>query len=92
MADSVSVLRRWSLKFHPLLDAVAHLAKIRGWPYLAAWAHRITGGMLLLYVFLHIYTLSSLSDPARFDDAVKRFREIDRQVMEELDELERSLS
>lgn len=73
MADSVSVLRRWFLKFHPLLDAVENLTKIRGWPYLAAWAHRITGGMLLLYVFLHIYTLSSLSDPARFDAKMKIF-------------------
>lgn len=71
MANSVSVLRRMTFKFQPLMDIVDYLVRIRGWPYLAAWAHRITGGMLLLYVFLHIYTLSSLSDPARFDAKMK---------------------
>jgi succinate dehydrogenase / fumarate reductase cytochrome b subunit len=60
-----------TLKIQPLIGFFENLAKIRGWPYLAAWAHRITGATLILYVFLHIYTLSSLSDPGRFDAKMK---------------------
>ena len=71
MADSDSVLRRMTFKFQPLMDTVDHLVRTRGWPYLAAWVHRVTGAMLLLYVFLHIYTLSSLTDPAQFDAKMK---------------------
>ncbi|MFW6101232.1 MAG: succinate dehydrogenase, hydrophobic membrane anchor protein [Bacteroidota bacterium] len=48
-------------------------AQIRGWPFLAAWAHRITGVMLVLYVWFHIFTLSALSDPDNFNAKMKIF-------------------
>ena len=32
------------------------LARTRGWPYVVAWAHRITGLLLVIYGCLHIQT------------------------------------
>lgn len=58
--------RSWSLFFQTQ-------AEIRGWPFLAAWAHRISGVLLVLYVWLHIVTLSTLNDPERFDAKMKIF-------------------
>jgi len=71
MADSISAVKRMSLKVHPWVGFLVNLAKIRGWPFLAAWTHRITGVLLVLYVLLHILTLSSLSDPGKFDAQMK---------------------
>ncbi|RJR53225.1 MAG: hypothetical protein C4576_01900 [Desulfobacteraceae bacterium] len=48
-------------------------SKIRGRPFLAAWAHRISGIVLVLYVWFHLLTLSALSDPARFNAYMKVF-------------------
>jgi len=52
------------------------LSRSRGWPYIASWAHRITGVMLTLYILLHILTLSALRNPAEFDDIVKLYGSI----------------
>ncbi len=49
------------------------LTRTRGWPYLAAWIHRITGIMLVLYVWFHIFTLSALRNPETFDSKMKFF-------------------
>jgi succinate dehydrogenase cytochrome b556 subunit len=43
-----------------------HLARNRGWPYLIAWCHRISGVLLVVYMVLHILTLSALHRPERF--------------------------
>jgi len=48
-------------------------AKMKGWAFLAAWAHRISGIVLVLYVWFHLLTLSALSDAARFDAYMKVF-------------------
>lgn len=42
--------------------------KAKGWPYLFAWAHRITALLLVIYLVFHIITLSSLTTPALFDE------------------------
>jgi succinate dehydrogenase / fumarate reductase cytochrome b subunit len=42
-------------------------AKTRGWLFILSWAHRITGILLVLYLWFHIYTLSFLTDPAAYD-------------------------
>ncbi len=40
---------------------LAALGQGRGWSYVISWAHRVSGLFLLLYVLLHIYNLSSLT-------------------------------
>lgn len=49
------------------------LARTRGWPFIASWAHRITGVLLLLYVLFHIITLSSLRVPENFESKMRFF-------------------
>jgi succinate dehydrogenase cytochrome b556 subunit len=47
-------------------NPLKRLARNRGWPYLIAWCHRISGVLLLAYVGFHILTLSALQQPERF--------------------------
>jgi len=53
---------------------ISSYAKIKGWPYVIAWCHRISGIGLVAYVMFHIYTLSFLETPAEFDAKMKMFR------------------
>jgi succinate dehydrogenase cytochrome b556 subunit/succinate dehydrogenase hydrophobic membrane anchor protein len=46
-------------------------AKAKGWPYIVSWAHRITGILLVLYLWFHIYTLSFLTQPAAYDSKMR---------------------
>lgn len=48
-------------------------AKTRGWPFLLAWFHRISGIVLVLYLWFHLYTLDLLSSPELFDAKMKFF-------------------
>ncbi|MFW6052940.1 MAG: succinate dehydrogenase, hydrophobic membrane anchor protein [Desulfosalsimonas sp.] len=50
-----------------------NLHRTRGWAFWAAWAQRATGVLLLLYVWLHIITLSGLSQPDKFNSQMKIF-------------------
>ena len=50
---------------------VGEYAQTRGWPFVIAWAHRIAGVILALYVLLHIYTLSFLATPDVYDAKMK---------------------
>lgn len=45
-----------------------------GWPYILAWAHRVTGLLLSVYLIFHILTLSSLSSPAAYEQKMALFR------------------
>ena len=45
--------------------------RIYGMPYLFAWAHRISGIGLVLFLYAHIYTLSDLIEPVEFDLKMK---------------------
>jgi len=46
---------------------VAFYAKTRGWEFILSWGHRITGLLLLLYLWFHLITLSALSIPGDYD-------------------------
>ena len=46
---------------------VAFYAKTRGWEFILSWSHRLTGLLLLLYVWFHLITLSALSIPVNYD-------------------------
>jgi succinate dehydrogenase / fumarate reductase cytochrome b subunit len=52
---------------------VAFYANTRGWAFILSWIHRITGLLLLLYVWFHLITLSALSIPADFDAKMELF-------------------
>ena len=55
------------------LPVVSFYAKTRGWPFIIAWIHRISGILLALYFCVHIYTLSFLATPAVYDAKMKFF-------------------
>lgn len=55
------------------IPVVSFYAKTRGWPFVVAWTHRITGILLAVYLLLHIYTLSFLSIPRAFDAKMQSF-------------------
>lgn len=46
-----------------IFQALSSITQTKGRPYLLCWFHRISGCLLVLYVLLHINTLSSLSTP-----------------------------
>ena len=48
----------------PILNPVA---RRRGWPYLMAWMHRLTGLLLAAYVLFHIETLSLVADAGAYE-------------------------
>lgn len=52
---------------------VSFYAKTRGWPFVIAWIHRISGLLMVLYIGIHIYTLSFLATPDAYDAQMKRF-------------------
>ena len=55
------------------LPLISRYVKTRGWPYLIAWAHRLTGVVLIFYVCLHVYTLSLLEMPYQFNVKMQIF-------------------
>jgi succinate dehydrogenase / fumarate reductase cytochrome b subunit len=52
---------------------VAFYAKTRGWAFILSWSHRISGLLLVLYVWFHLITLSTLSIPGDFDAKMALF-------------------
>ncbi|MEW6670050.1 MAG: hypothetical protein AB1427_00020 [Thermodesulfobacteriota bacterium] len=62
------------LKKLETLPLVGFYAKTRGWHFVLAWVHRITGVLLVLYVWFHIYTLTSLETPDVFTAKMKFFQ------------------
>ena len=48
-------------------------AKTRGWPYCIAWCHRFAGLLLVIFVWFHIITLSSLYSPPLYDAKMEIF-------------------
>lgn len=59
------------LGFLDRMPVVSFYAKIRGWPYVIAWCHRIAGFILVAYMWFHTYTLLSLSSPPLYDATMK---------------------
>jgi succinate dehydrogenase hydrophobic anchor subunit len=55
------------------VPVVSFYAKTRGWSFVLAWMHRISGMLMALYIWLHIYTLSFLTTPAIYDAQMKLF-------------------
>ncbi|MBN2570149.1 MAG: hypothetical protein JXB42_12035 [Deltaproteobacteria bacterium] len=45
------------------IPLVSFYVRTRGWHYVLSWCHRITAIILVLYLWFHLYTLSSLHTP-----------------------------
>jgi succinate dehydrogenase / fumarate reductase cytochrome b subunit len=52
---------------------VAFYAHTRGWAFILSWGHRITGLLLVMYVWFHLITLSALSSPGDYDAKMALF-------------------
>jgi succinate dehydrogenase / fumarate reductase, cytochrome b subunit len=52
---------------------VSFYAKTRGWPFVIAWLHRISGLLMVLYIWFHIYTLSFLVTPDAYNAQMKLY-------------------
>lgn len=59
------------LKKLPAAPMISAYARNRGWPFVMAWGHRISGLAMAGFLLLHIYTLSMLADPAVYDAKMK---------------------
>jgi len=73
----VDIAERIDRFFIPKLEkipVISMYAKTRGWPFILAWAHRIAGVMLVLYVFFHIFTLTALQAPESYDAKMRILR------------------
>jgi len=64
-------LERSVMVFLDHIPILSLYAKIKGWPYVIAWCHRIAGLFLVCYLWFHIYTLLSLSSPPFYDATMK---------------------
>jgi succinate dehydrogenase / fumarate reductase cytochrome b subunit len=55
------------------IPVISLYAKTRGWPYILSWCHRISGLLVVAYIWLHIVTLSALSTPVDFNAKMTMF-------------------
>ena len=58
----------------PLLNKVPFLsdyARSHGWHYVISWCHRVSGVGLVVYLLVHLYTLSQLRTPGAYDGKMK---------------------
>jgi succinate dehydrogenase hydrophobic membrane anchor protein/succinate dehydrogenase cytochrome b556 subunit len=58
---------------YPRTSYLRNLYRIKGWPYVAAWAHRASGVLLAGYLLFHVVTLASLRNPAAFESKMQAF-------------------
>jgi succinate dehydrogenase hydrophobic membrane anchor protein len=62
--------------FFRLLDMIPPLARCtrsRGLPFIISWAHRLSGVLLVIFVWFHIYTLSFLISAGAYADKMKLY-------------------
>jgi succinate dehydrogenase hydrophobic membrane anchor protein len=59
-----------------LLDRIPPLARTtrnRGLPFIISWFHRLSGVLLVIFIWFHIYTLSFLTVPGAYADKMKLY-------------------
>lgn len=62
--------------FFRLLDTIPPLARTtrnRGLPFIISWAHRLSGVLIVAFVWFHIYTLSFLMSAGAYADMMKLY-------------------
>jgi succinate dehydrogenase cytochrome b556 subunit/succinate dehydrogenase hydrophobic membrane anchor protein len=53
------------------IPLLSRYSSTRGWPFVMAWAHRISGIILVIFLGFHIITLSSISTPGLYEEKMK---------------------
>ncbi len=53
------------------IPVLSYYSNSRGWSFLISWGHRLSGLTLVFYMFAHLYTLSLLFTPDKFDADMK---------------------
>lgn len=71
---AVSTARKENPGLFPRLPLLGRWAGLRGWDFVYAWLHRISGLLLLAYLCLHILTLRGLAHPQGYDQSMAIFR------------------
>jgi len=56
------------------LPLIGFYAETRGWHFVLAWSHRVSGLLLVVYVWFHIFTLTALKTPEVFAQKMKLFQ------------------
>jgi succinate dehydrogenase hydrophobic anchor subunit len=56
------------------MSILSFYVKTRGWPFIISWAHRLSGLILVVFTWFHIYTLSALTVPGLYEAKMKIFR------------------
>jgi len=69
--DVKKSLEQMILSGREKLPVLSLYARTRGWPFIIAWLHRISGLLMVLYIWIHIYTLSFLATPEAYDAQMK---------------------
>jgi succinate dehydrogenase hydrophobic membrane anchor protein len=62
------------LRIPSTIPLLARYARNRGVPFVISWCHRLCGIGLVLFVWFHIYTLSSLAVPGAYDRQMALYR------------------
>ena len=65
--NAIRKTEAWYEPFMVFGEKIMFYARTRGWPYVMAWGHRVSGVLLVLFVWFHIITLSSLMTPGEYD-------------------------
>jgi len=64
------------MKLNQVLTQIPFIIKIvmtKGWHYIFAWVHRITGLILVMYLILHIYSLNLLNNTEMYDEKMIQY-------------------
>jgi succinate dehydrogenase / fumarate reductase cytochrome b subunit len=62
------------LLFFEKIPFLAFYAKTRGEAFILSWLHRLAGIGLVLFMWMHLYTLTSLANPAGYDAKMGLFK------------------
>ncbi|MGE5255831.1 MAG: succinate dehydrogenase, hydrophobic membrane anchor protein [Hyphomicrobiales bacterium] len=56
-----------------MIPPLARYARSRGLPFIISWSHRLSGVLLVMFIWFHIYTLSFLSVPGAYTDKMRLY-------------------
>jgi succinate dehydrogenase / fumarate reductase cytochrome b subunit len=56
-----------------MIPPLARTTRNRGLPFVISWAHRLSGVLLVIFVWFHIYTLSFLTSAGAYSDKMKLY-------------------
>jgi len=59
-----------------MVSGISVFSQTRGLAYIITWFHRVTGIILVGYLWLHVYTLSYLAHPVEFKAKIELFRNL----------------